>query len=80
MAGMDISLTDEPNPLLLDYLLPSSSFIHHGLALAGSCTLRPHYESANSAQFDLAVALLGDYLGTSGRTWSACPTRRLCYA
>lgn len=53
VGGRDISLTSEPNPLLLDYLLPSEAVVHAGLGLAGECSFRPHY----SEQWDLVVAL-----------------------
>ena len=56
VAGKDISLTFEPNPMLLDYLLPTSNITdyHEGLALAGECSIRPHY----SAEYDIYVSLL----------------------
>lgn len=53
VGGADIGLTSEPNPLLLEYLLPRAHGLHHGLQLVGSCSIRPHY----SPQWDLVSAL-----------------------
>lgn len=53
VGGRDISLTKEPNPLLLEYLMPDTGALHQGLGLAGECTIRPHYEPS----WDVAVAL-----------------------
>ena len=54
VGGRDISLTSEPNPLLLEYLLPDTGALHRGLELAGDCTIRPHYASS---AWDVVVAL-----------------------
>ena len=53
VGGYDISLTSEPNPLLLEYLLPDTGALHRGLGLAGRCTIRPHY----GEHWDVVVAL-----------------------
>jgi len=71
VGGRDISLTKEPNPLLLEYLVGESGALHQGLGLAGTCTIRPHYDPS----WDVAVALARQMQIHMGSRASAAKSR-----
>ena len=59
VGGRDISLTKEPNPLLLEYLVGESGALHQGLGLAGTCAISPDLLRPPLISHDLRLGLAG---------------------